>query len=94
MTSLNCLTNAKVINPTLILIPDISGFTKFITITNLEHNQLKIAQLLETILDNNILELAVSEIEGDAISFYGFNDTSNFQQTIKQCNLMFYKFHK
>lgn len=89
-----CITDNKIVNPALILIPDISGFTKFVSEENLEHSQLKIAQLLETILDNNTLGLSVSEIEGDAILFYSFNDTSTFQQVIEQCNLMSQKFHE
>jgi Protein of unknown function (DUF2652) len=89
-----CFTDGEIINPALILIPDISGFTNFVVGANLEHSQLKIALLLEAILDNNTLGLSVSEIEGDAILFYSFNDTSSFSQVIEQCKLMFRKFHK
>jgi Protein of unknown function (DUF2652) len=84
-----CLTNDRIVNPALIRIPDISGFTNFIARTNLAHSQMKIARLLETILNNNALNLSVSELEGDAILFYKFNDSSTFDQIIEQCKLMF-----
>ena len=41
-------------NPALILIPDISGFTKYIATSEISHSQEKIALLLESILENNM----------------------------------------
>tara|TARA_R110002049_G_scaffold303028_1_gene496989 strand:+ start:980 stop:1591 length:612 start_codon:yes stop_codon:yes gene_type:complete len=86
--------NEAIINPALILIPDITGFTNFIKTANLKHSQIRIASLLVSILDSNILNLEVSEIEGDAILFYKFNDSSTFEEIINQCKLMFSKFHE
>ena len=83
----------EIVRPALILIPDISGFTEYMSKANLRHSQIKVSQLLETILENNILDLSVSEIEGDAILFYDFNNASPLSQIIEQCQVMFYSFH-
>lgn len=53
-----------------ILIPDISGFTKFVTETEFAVGQEITKELLEVIIKNNILSLKISEIEGDAVLFY------------------------
>ena len=60
---------------------------------DLAHSQVKIAQLLETILDNNFLNLSLSEIEGDAILFYNFSSDLKPDQVVEQCKLMFKSFH-
>ncbi len=83
-----------VIEEALILIPDISGFTDFMSEAELEHSQVKVAQLLETIIDNNVLNLEVSKIEGDAILFYAFNNRSSLAEIIQQCESMFLNFHE
>ena len=57
---------------TLIFIPDISGFTDFVNSTAIEHSRHIITELLEIIINSDILEMNVSEIEGDAILFYSF----------------------
>jgi len=53
-----------------ILIPDISGFTKFVNETEFAAGREIIRQLLQVIINNNVLNLKISEIEGDAILFY------------------------
>ena len=80
--------------PGLILIPDISGFTEYLLSSNLQHSQIKIGQLLETILDSNILHLSVSELEGDAVLFYSFHDHSTLTDVIEQCKTMYMHFHQ
>lgn len=80
-------------NKTLIFIPDISGFTQFINKTAIEHSQHIISELLEIILKSNKLELAVSEIEGDAILFYKHNTIPNPKTIIDQAKEMFINFH-
>ena len=52
--------NNSKIRPTLIIIPDITGFTDYMNNSNLEHSQKAIGTLLESILDNNILNLIQS----------------------------------
>lgn len=94
MTPLNCIESNYGIGSALIMIPDISGFTNYISHADLQHSQVSIASLLEAILDSNKLGLTVSEIEGDAILFYNFNDDSTFDEIIEQCELMFDRFHE
>ncbi|RZN83350.1 MAG: DUF2652 domain-containing protein [Winogradskyella sp.] len=54
----------------LYFMPDISGFTNFVTSTEIEHSKHIISELLEILLDNNIIELKLVEIEGDALFMY------------------------
>ncbi|MDX1410162.1 MAG: DUF2652 domain-containing protein, partial [Saprospiraceae bacterium] len=56
--------------PTLLFIPDISGFSKFVKHNEIRHSQHIVEELLEAIIDANEIGLEISEIEGDAILFY------------------------
>lgn len=89
-----CKDNQSLVSPALIIIPDISGFTRYMNEADLIHSQVNIAQLLETILENNTMGLTVSEIEGDAILFYDLTNHLTLKQIIEQCELMFLKFHE
>ena len=82
-----CIQLKKGIMPGLLLIPDITGFTKYINEADLQYSQITIALLLEAILKNNKLGLQVSEIEGDAILFYK-KSTLTLQQVKKQYEQM------
>jgi len=77
----------------LIYIPDISGFTRFVNDTEIQHSQHIIEELLEVLLDSNDLNLDVSEIEGDAILFYREGDSPSPNQIAKQIKSMFINFH-
>lgn len=81
-------------NTGLIFIPDISGFTRFVNQTEIEHSRYIIEELLETIINSNELGLTVSEIEGDAILFYKFGDPPKVQELVQQVEKMFTEFHK
>lgn len=80
-------------NPTLIFIPDISGFTEFVNTTAIEHSQHIISELLEIIIDANNLGFTISEIEGDAVLFYKNNEIPNSDEMIKLSREMFLRFH-
>ena len=54
-------------NKGLLFIPDISGFTRFVNETDIDHSRLIIQELLELIINANQIKLEISEIEGDAI---------------------------
>ena len=56
--------------PALLLIPDISGFTRFIEQSGSPQAPFLVADLLEILIEANILELEVNEIQGDAVLFY------------------------
>ena len=81
-------------NRGLLFIPDISGFTRFVSEMEIEHSRNIIQRLLEILIDANELELEVSEIEGDAILFYKFGTAPTLDEIYKQVEKMFCSFHR
>jgi len=55
---------------TLLFLPDISGFTKFVQSTEVSHSQHIVAELLELLIASNNIDLELAEVEGDALFFY------------------------
>ncbi|MEL7005146.1 MAG: DUF2652 domain-containing protein [Bacteroidota bacterium] len=80
-------------NQSLIFIPDITGFTKFVNETEISHAQHIISELLEILIHANELKMKVSEIEGDAVLFYKLGDIPSIAELINQAELMFLNFH-
>ncbi|MAG86839.1 MAG: hypothetical protein CMB97_05575 [Flavobacteriaceae bacterium] len=70
-----------------IIIPDISGFTSFVNSMDFSLGKEITIELLQVIIDQNILNLTISEIEGDAILFYK-KSTLTLQQVKKQYEQM------
>jgi predicted solute-binding protein len=62
----------------IILIPDFSGFTEFVFNTKL-YTEYIVRQLLSTLIDVNDQYFEISEIEGDAILFYRYDDNPSYQ---------------
>jgi hypothetical protein len=60
------------IHPTLLLIADIGGYTRFMNLhrTSLAHAQEVVAQLLEAVIDATRGQLKLAKLEGDAAFFY------------------------
>ena len=81
-------------NKGLLFIPDISGFTRFVNETEIEHSRLIIQELLEILINANQIGLEVSEIEGDAILFYKFGECPGLETLYLQVAKMFCEFHK
>lgn len=81
-------------NKGLLFIPDISGFTRFVNESEIEHSRLIIQELLELLLNANQLGLQVSEIEGDAILFYKFGTAPELKELYQQVEKMFWDFHR
>ena len=79
--------------PTLLFIPDISGFTEFVNSTEILHSQHIIEELLEAIIDANELGLKVSEIEGDAILFFREGKAPTPAEMLSQVRNMYLNFH-
>jgi hypothetical protein len=77
-----------------IMIPDISGYTDFLTKTELEHSSHIINELLDLLVDCNNIELTLLEVEGDALLFYSRGDPIELKPLIQQCISMFEKFHE
>lgn len=77
----------------LYFMPDISGFTNFVNNTDIEHSIHIIAELLEILLDNAIIDLHLVEIEGDALFMYSLNIPS-YESLLHQTTIMLEHFHK
>ncbi|HYJ62109.1 MAG TPA: DUF2652 domain-containing protein [Parafilimonas sp.] len=78
----------------LLFIPDISGFTKFVNETEIDHSRIIIEELLENIINSNKIGLHISEVEGDAILFYRFGGNPSFEELSSQVEKMFCNFQK
>lgn len=79
-------------NRGLLFIPDISGFTRFVNETEIEHSRLIIQELLETLINTNQIGLEISEIEGDAILFYKYGELPDLRPYIarwRNCSVSF-----
>ena len=85
--------NTSSSQPMLIFMPDISGFSKFVNNTEIEHSQHIIEELLEILIDANEIGLEVSEIEGDAILFYRTGSPTGIDKLLSQVKSMYFKFH-
>lgn len=77
----------------LFFIPDISGFTKFVSETEIGHSQHIIKELLEALVDSNSIGLRVSEFEGDAVLFYRHGAPPPLEDLVAQARRMFVEFH-
>lgn len=55
----------------VLVLADISGFTEFVTVTELEHGPQIIAALLEAVMERLSPPLEIQEVEGDAIFALG-----------------------
>ena len=79
--------------PTLLCIPDISGFTRFMHDVDIEVSSQVIPSLLNKIIYSNTLQLKVSEIEGDAVLFYRTGELPNFLDLVQQCKNFYTEFY-
>lgn len=78
----------------LICIPDISGFTKFMSDAEADLSSKVIPALLNKIIYSNEIGLRVSEIEGDAVLFFKRGDLPPLKKLIDQCNFFYSEFYK
>jgi hypothetical protein len=78
----------------LLFIPDISGFTRFVTETEIDHSRRLIQELLEVVIDANQLGLEISEVEGDAVLFFRFGACPDLAQLCAQVERTFRDFHE
>jgi hypothetical protein len=81
-------------NRGLLFIPDISGFTKFVTEMEIDHSRHIIEELLEILINANSIGLEISEIEGDAILFYKYGEAPDLKTVYNQVEKMFTEFHR
>ena len=81
------------IDHSFLFIPDISGFTEFVDQTEIDHSQHIISELLEAIIDSNIIDMEVSEVEGDAVLFFKRREVPDLKKVLDQCRETFLGFH-
>nr|WP_298998081.1 DUF2652 domain-containing protein [uncultured Allomuricauda sp.] len=79
--------------PCLLCIPDISGFTQFMSEIDFELSSKIIPTLLNQIIYSNQIQLKVSEIEGDAILFYRSGSLPSLQELTEQCQNFHQQFY-
>lgn len=80
--------------PILICIPDISGFTRFMSDFDFELASKVVPSLLNNIIYSNEIGLKVSEIEGDAVLFYHTGRLPKLADLIDQCKNFYTEFYK
>lgn len=78
---------------TTILIPDISGFTEFMTTTELTHSSHAINFLIDAMLKAVGEEYEVSEIEGDAVLLIKKGPAPSKKEILDICLKIFNAFH-
>lgn len=77
-----------------ILIPDISGYTSFISQMEIEHGAHIISELIESLLHLTPEHYYVSEIEGDAVLLYSKDRPISKKELIDDCQRLFESFHQ
>jgi hypothetical protein len=77
----------------LFFIPDIGGFTRFVTNTEISHSQHIIKELLEVLVDANQIGMQLAEVEGDAVLFVRTGELPTFAELQSQTKKMFVDFH-
>jgi hypothetical protein len=76
-----------------VFLPDISGFTEFVSQTEISHSRHVIAELLEVIIEADGLGMTVAEIEGDAVLFYLPGQVPSLRAVVEQARATFEAFH-
>jgi len=77
----------------LLFIPDISGFTEFVQVTEVAHSQHVIAELLEILIDATAKEFQLAEVEGDALFFYKEEEILSLEKLLARVETMFAAFY-
>jgi hypothetical protein len=68
----------------LLLIPDISGYTEFLSEVELAHGEHIICGLLKALIASNALGLQLSEVEGDALLYYRLGEPPPGERILEQ----------
>ncbi len=78
--------------PAMIYIPDMNGFTGYISKTDIRITKKVIPALLETIIDANELNMNMVEIQGDAVLFYRIGEPPTPSELVAQSKKIFLAF--
>ncbi len=77
----------------LLFIPDISGFTRFVHQTEVQHSRHIISELFEQLIDANTLGLELVELEGDALFYFKPDLIPSAEELFTQAEKMYKAFH-
>lgn len=80
--------------PAMIYIPDMNGFTGYISKTDIKVTKKVIPALLETILSANELNMKMVEIQGDAVLFYRIGEPPTPGELVAQSKKIFLAFSR
>lgn len=80
--------------PAIIFIPDMNGFTSYMSKTDIKISKKVIPALLETIINANELNLSLAEIQGDAVLFYRIGEPPGPRELVAQSKHIFLSFSK
>lgn len=73
-------------------IPDMTGFTEFMTTTNPEKSSQIVEEMLKSITKSNQLDLSISDLIGDAVFFYRTGGPPLLSEVIDQSKVISEKF--
>lgn len=76
----------------ILLVPDLSGFTEFVANFEWREGEYITRSLLESIVMSNDLDFLISEIEGDAVLFYKFDNLPGLIDLKEQIETMYRSF--
>ena len=74
-----------------LVLADISGYTKFIAATELEHSDVLVRRMLNTIVASLKGRLEMAQLEGDAVFFVGDGAPPELIQWLEECYLTFHR---
>ena len=85
--------NTAMKGQTLMLITDISGYTRFITRVGHEKGIQHAQDLLQIIINSNTLGLKLCEVEGDAVFFYAMKELPSRKALMRQISRTYNAFN-
>ena len=77
-----------------LFIPDISGFTRFVKQTEIQHSQHIIEELINLIVREGSNTFKVAEIEGDAVFFFKHEEKLSVDQVTSEARRIYLAFHQ
>ncbi len=77
-----------------LFIPDISGFTRFVKQTEIQHSQHIIEELINLIIKEGSNMFKVAEIEGDAVFFFKHGEKLTIEQVTAEAKRIYLAFHQ
>lgn len=77
-----------------LFIPDISGFTRFVKQTEIQHSQHIIEELINLIIKEGSQTFKVAEIEGDAVFFFKYEQKLSVEEITAEAKRIYLAFHQ